>query len=100
MSKMQVNTEAVVTAAWNLKGLNNQIRNDFSAMQSAISQLDGSWDGSAATSAISKFNEIKSKFYDARYKVVDNYANFLLRQVGEAYTQTEKAHKSLADAFK
>ncbi len=95
-----MNTEAVVTAAGNLKSLNNQIRNDFPGLQTAITQLDSTWDGSAATTAISKFNEIKSKFLDARYNVIDNYVNFLLQQVGEGYTQTEETNKSLADQFK
>lgn len=95
-----MNTEAVVTAAGNLKSINNQIRNDFPRLQTAITQLDSAWDGSAATTAISKFNEIKSKFLDARYNVIDNYVKFLLQQVGEGYTQTEDANKSLADQFK
>lgn len=100
LANLKVNTDAVVTAAGNLRSLNNQIRNDFPGVQTAISQLDSSWDGSAATSAISKFNEIKSKFSDARYNVIENYVNFLLQQVGEGYTQTEDANKTLADQFK
>jgi len=100
MGKVKVNTDSAVTAANKIKGYNNQIRNGFSSVQSAISSLDASWDGSAATTAISKFNEIKSKYPDSRYNVVDNFVNFLLQQVGEGYTQTENANTSLADAFK
>ena len=72
----------------------------YSCEEAAVTQLDNCWDGSAATAAISKFNEIKSKFFDARYNVLDNYVNFLLQQVGEGYTQTEDTNVSLADQFK
>lgn len=44
--------------------------------------------------------KIKSDFEENRYKVMNNYANFLLRQVGESYDNTEAKVESLADAFK
>ena len=100
MANLKINTDSVVTAATNIKAINGQIRDGFSSVQKAITQLDNSWDGSAATNSIGKFNELKSKFPQARYNVVDNFVNFLLQQVGEGYVQTEEANKSLADAFK
>lgn len=100
MAKLEINTDAVVTAAGNIKLYNTQMRDSFPDVQTAITRLDSSWDGSAATTVISKFNEIKAKFFDARYNVLDNYVNFLLLQVGEGYTQTEDTNVSLADQFK
>lgn len=100
MANLKINTDAAVTAAGNIKLYNTQIRDGFPNVQTAINRLDNCWEGSAATATISKFNEIKSKFSDARYNVLDNYVNFLLQQVGEGYTQTENANVSLADQFK
>lgn len=100
MANLKINTDAAVTAAGNIKLYNTQIRDGFSNVQTAITQLDNCWEGSAATAAISNFNEVKSKFFDARYNVLDNYVNFLLQQVGEGYSQTEDANISLADQFK
>lgn len=100
MGKLKINTDAAVTAAGNIKHYNIQIRDGFPNVQTAITQLDHSWEGSAATAVISKFNEIKSKFFDARYNTLDNYVNFILQQVGEGYTQTENTNVSLADQFK
>ena len=100
MENLKINTDAVVTAAGNIKLFNTQMREGFANVQTAITKLDQSWDGSAATTAISKFNEIKSQFLDARYNVLNNYVNFLLQQVDEGYTQTEDANVSLADQFK
>ena len=100
MSDLKISTDVAVTVAGNIKLYNGQIRDGFPNVQTAITRLDNSWDSPAATVAISKFNEIKSKFSDARYNVLDNYVNFLLQQVGEGYTQTEEANVSLADQFK
>lgn len=100
MANLKINTDAVVAAANNIKLYNTQMRDGFPNVQTAITRLDNFWDGSAATAAISKFNEIKSQFFEARYDVLDNYVNFLLQQVGEGYTQTENVNVSLAEQFK
>ena len=100
MANLKINTDAVVSAANNIKLYNTQMRDDFSDVQTAITQLDSVWEGSAATAAIGKFNELRSTYADARYNVLDNYVNFLLQQVGEGYTQTETVNVSLADQFK
>ena len=100
MANIKVNTDAVVSAAGKIRSCNNSMRDNFSTIQTAITNLDNSWDGSAATMAISKFNQIKAEFCDSRYKVMDNYVNFLLQQVGQGYEQTESTNKSLAAQFK
>lgn len=100
MTRLKINTDTAVAAARNIQLYNKQMRDNFPNVQRAITQLDNTWDGSAATAAISKFNEIKSQFFDARYNVLNNYVNFLLQQVGEGYTQTEDTNISLADQFK
>lgn len=100
MANLKINTDAAVTAAGNIKLYNTQMRDGFSDVQTAITQLDNVWESPAATAAIGKFNEIKSKFATNRYNVLDNYANFLLQQVSEGYTQTETVNISLADQFK
>ncbi len=100
MANLKINTDAAVTAANNIKLYNRQMRDSFTQVQNSVRQLDSAWDGEAASNAIKKFNELNSKFSDARYNVLDNYANYLLRQVGEGYTQTENVNKSLAAQFK
>lgn len=100
MANLKVNTDAVVATAEKLKVYNTRMRNDFPSVQNAMNQLHNEWDGAASNAAISKFNEMKSKFCDARYNVMDNYIRFLLQQVGEGYVQTEEVNVSLADQFK
>ena len=100
MKDLKINVEAVVDTADKLKLFNNQMRDGFPSLQNAVTRLDGKWDGAAAVAAISKFNEMKSKFLDERYDVLNNYVNFLLQQVGQGYSQTEETNKSLAERFK
>ena len=100
MGSVKINTDAVIATAEEVKQLNAEMRDGFTEVQQAITRLNNSWDGSASEAAISKFNEMKEKFCDARYNVLDNYANFLLNQVGEGYNQTENVNISLADQFK
>lgn len=100
MANLKVNTDAAVAAAEHIKQYNEQMRDHFDTVLRAIQKLDNSWDGAAASAAMSKFNELKSQFPEARYNVLDNYVNFLLQQVGEGYVQTENANISLADQFK
>ena len=100
MADLKINTEAVVTAANRIKNCNDRMRDGFPTVQAAINNLNNSWNGAAASHAIGKFNELKSRYPDARYTVLDNYVNFLFQQVGEGYTQSEDANVSLADQFK
>jgi len=100
MANLKINTDAAIATANKIKNLNNQIRDDFKNVQTAINKLASSWDGSAAENSIKEFNSIKTKYCDARYKVMDNYVGFLHKQVGENYAQAEETNKSLADAFK
>ena len=100
MPNLKIDVAAVVRTAGNIKLYNTQMRDDFTSVQRAINQLNNVWDGSASTVVINKFNEIIKNFGEARYNELDNYVKFLLEQVGEGYTQTEEANKSLADLFK
>ena len=100
MENLKINTDAAVAAAEAIQRLNDRNRNDFEEVQTAIAKLDAVWDGQAAAYTMDKFNELKAKFPEAQYRVIDNYVQFLLQQVGEGFVQTEKAIESLADAFK
>lgn len=100
MAGVKVNTEYVEIAAGNIRTINGQIRDGIKDVRTAISQMDASWDGSASSNALDKFYSICNKYPDSRYKVMDQFANYLLQQVGLGYEQTEDVNKSLADEFK
>jgi hypothetical protein len=100
VSEIFVNTGDVISVANNLKNLNNDIKNNFSQPYNSVKQLANYWESPSSRKAIEKMGKIKSDFEENRYKVMNNYANFLLRQVGESYDNTEAEAESLADVFK
>lgn len=99
---IMVNTDNVRTTVAELTGINNSLESDFQNVISAISKLDGVWDGTASAKAISKFNKIKSDFCGAngRKAIMKSYINFLCNAVAIDYDGTEQVNTSLSELFK
>ena len=97
---IKVNTAVIKSTASQISSVNKKINNDFSTVESAINTLNRNWDGSASDNAIRKFQSIKNNFYNNRYNVVNDMVNFMLKQVGEGYENTETTVSSAASAFK
>lgn len=97
---IKINTGTVSATATQIANVNKKIKNDFSSVETAINNLNRSWDGNASDTAMSKFKSIKNTYYDNRYNVVNDMVNFMKKQVGEGYDNVEKAIVSAASAFK
>jgi transposase-like protein len=97
---IKIDTDRAATAANNIAKLNNKIQADFSQIESAMKALDNVWNSSSAREAINSFHMIKSAYYEARYEVVENYAEFLHTQVDAGYELIESNNKMLASRFK
>lgn len=97
---ISIDTGAVRNTARQIARTNQRINDDFSAVNSAITNLDRNWDGTASDAAMRKFQNIKNIFYDNRYNVVNNIVNFMNAQVGDGYEQTERSVSTAASAFK
>ena len=100
MADLKINTDLVSSVATSLSTLNTQMNEGYSSVASSVQRMDACWDGSAATKAITKINEIKSTLVDARFDVLKNYVQFLRQQIGVGYDTTETNNKSLADTLK
>jgi uncharacterized protein YukE len=99
-NKIVVDTAKVVTAADQISKLNNELDQEFEQLENAIQRLNGRWNSKASDGVIGHFFSIKNNCKDSRYKVMQDYSNFLKQQVSVAYDTTETGNKSLADAFK
>lgn len=97
---IKINTSKVDSAASNISRINSNIRNDFSAVTSAINVLNRNWDGSASDNAIRAFNSIKESYCDYRYSVINDLVLFLKNQVKANYENTEQKIQTVADNFK
>lgn len=100
MGNINIKTAQVLKAATNISTCNLNIENAFEEVETAIKNLDNAWDGQASSNAVSRFNSIIKGYKDNRYKVINQYVDFLNQQVGTGYETVETANTSLADAFK
>ena len=100
MVDLNINTDLVTSVATSLNSLNTQMTEGYSPVASSVQRMDACWDGSAATKAITKINEIKSTLVDARFDVLNSYIQFLNQQIAPGYVQTEISNTSLADTLK
>lgn len=99
-NQIQVDTGKVVAGANRISELNHDIDNEFERVEKAIQRLNGRWNSRSSGVVIGKFYSIKNNFKDSRFKVMQDYSNFLKQQVSDGYNTTETANTNLADAFK
>lgn len=97
---INIDTASVKETANQISTVNMQIKYDFSDVQTAINNLDSRWHGSAADAAMSKFQNLKSTYYENRFGVVNNMVKFIKVYVGDNYELTESTLSSAAAAFK
>lgn len=100
MAQLKANVESILNLAEALSTINKQIDKEYEVLDGKMKNLGDIWKGPAAEAAISKYWDIKGKYYAPRHDVIEDYINFLKQQVGEGYASTENVNKSLADAFK
>ena len=97
---IKIKTEMVATAANTIAADNKTIFDEFAAVKTAINNMDNCWHGSAATAAITAFNNIEATFRQTRYDSVNVFVRFLREQVGQTYEETESELQNAAKAFK
>lgn len=97
---IKVNTTAVLSAAGKISETNIRISNEFNNLESRVNSLHENWKGVAADHAVSEFSNIRNKFYEPRYKTINNFVRFMYDQVSTNYEDTESSVDSLADMFK
>ncbi len=97
--RLDINTEGIASAAFNLKRINDAIQSDFEKLEKCSKQIDSDWNSPAGNIASAKMYEL-FKNSEARYAVLQNYISFLEQQVNPNYNSAEEANTSLADQFK
>lgn len=95
-----INTTAVETAANRIDVINREISNDMDTLDLVLRGLQSTWQGSAATTAVNRYHNLKRSLGDTRFTVVNGMVSFMKIQVGEGYESMEHAVKTAAQAFK
>lgn len=98
--QIKVNTDQVSAIASSIERLNQQLDEQLRTSQATIKNLSNTWEGEAAASTISSYDEFAAKYFQQYKDILDSYVKFLRNNVDTEYSKTETTNTSLADAFK
>lgn len=99
-NSIRVNTDQVAQIASNIESLNKRLTEELTNSKATVDQLANIWDGEAARSTISSFDEFAAKYFQNYEDIITQYVQFLRTNVDAGYLETETANIGLADAFK
>lgn len=97
---IQIKTQAVADCSKKIGNYNKEIQNELRQLSSNVLSLSGDWKGTAANRSLDTFRQIYNTYEEARYTVLEEYSQFLLRQVSDSYEKTEASIQKLASLFK
>jgi len=97
---IKVNTEQVLGIATTLSSLNDDLQTQLKEAQTAITNLDSVWTGEAANATKEAINAFATEYFQSYYDLINQYVEFLKKNVAEGYESTETTNTSLADSFK
>lgn len=99
-NNIRVNTDQVAQIASNLEALNKRLTEELTNSKQTVDQLSSIWEGEAAQATISSFDNFAAKYFQTYEDVINQYVQFLRRNVEAGYFETETQNIGLADAFK
>ncbi len=96
---IQVDKGKLLVAANMVRTGNSGISQAFVEVQTAVSQMDTVWNGSASQNAIEAFNRLKNTYCSPRHNALESIAR-VLNCIANGYEVTEEKNASLSDRFK
>ena len=99
-NSIRVNTDQVAQIASSMESLNKRLTEELTNSKQTIDQLANIWEGEAAQTTISAFDEFAAKYFHNYENIITQYVQFLRTNVEAGYFEVETANIGLADAFK
>ena len=100
MNGEKINTDAVLAVAEKIQCCNNALKDGLTELHKTVSRLESSWEGEAASGALSKFHALENELCPARYTALNNYKCFLMQLVVPGYIDTEDDNTTLGETIK
>ena len=97
---IKIDTAQVLEIANKLSGLNDELQTNLKEAQSTITNLETVWQGEAATATIDAVNSFAADYFQNYYDLINQYVEFLKKNVAQGYEETENVNKTLAESFK
>lgn len=99
-NSIRVSTDRVAQIATNIENLNKRLTEELTNSKTTVDQLANVWEGEAAQTTISSFDEFAAKYFQNYEEIIAQYVKFLRMNIDQGYFDTETQNISLADAFK
>ena len=97
---IKIDTSQVLAIADRFEGLNNNLQEKLTESQKTVTSLDSVWSGEAANATIEAFNSFATEYFQSYKDLIEQYVQFLRRNVAEGYDSVETTNTTLADSFK
>lgn len=98
MAEFKVTPQVLRSTASNIKSINGNIQGVMRDIETEMKNMKRRWESEAANAFISKFSGLKDNF-EAYYKVIDSYTNFL-ESTAKAYEDADDAiNKGTSNLF-
>lgn len=98
MAGIKISTQVLISTASEVRSLNAKLNEDLASCNTAMNNLESTWQSDAATDIRAAMNNLKPRF-DEYQKVIESYAKFL-DSTAASYEATEQAVQSNASQFK
>lgn len=95
---IKVDTGRVAEIANKLDQLNQELQTNLKGVQTTINNLN--WTGNAANATKDAIDSFAKEYFQNYYDGINQYVEFLRKNVVAGYEDTEGTDTSLADAFK
>lgn len=96
---IKVNTDLVAQTGNAIEIKNQQIRNYFNDVESAVRKLQANWQGAAADRAMEVYQSLKQGYVENRFLAVKNVSDYLRSDVCVQYENTENQAVSGAQKY-
>jgi len=97
-NSINITTEELISAAAELRNLNNSLTEGLKDAAAQMDALENTWNSTASTEIRENMNNMRPRF-EEYMQIIESYAAFLV-STATAYEQTESNITSLADQFK
>ena len=98
MAGIKISTQVLTSTASEVRSLNAKLDEDLAACNTAMNNLESTWQSDAASDIRAAMNALKPRFEEYK-SVIESYAKFL-DATAASYEATEQSVQSNAAQFK
>jgi len=100
MTGITIDTNEVLAIAGRIENDNLKLRELLDTSKARIDSLTSYWQGQAANATQEAYASFGGRFFQQYQDILQQYVQFLRRNVAEQYQETENVNTQLSDAFK